>query len=349
MNYTLQQLRYLVGVADHGSVSAAARALYVSQPGVSAAITHLESTFGIQCFVRRHAKGVTLTPAGRTLADYARNLLREAEGLRQRANELNCATRGRISLGCSFALSSFLLEQIVETMAATYPEISLQIRVGDVESLCGWMRNSTVEAGIMCDLNCDSTIFAKHHLASLRPHALLPASHPLAAQTSVSPDDIASEPLILLNCVHDAEYLSSIFQPHHKGPRLSHCVADFELVRRLVAAGKGYTILNILPEHADPGRDRFTRLLPIKGETLSVPLIFASMRALKPTALMAALLNACNITVQRLDPKQCEWADETQRRHNRSRASGDIPCLRSGSLPLLKSSQSATGISGNSS
>ena len=64
MEYTLQQLRYLVAVADHGSVSAAARSLYVSQPGLSSAILHLEDVFGIQCFIRHPAKGVSLTPAG---------------------------------------------------------------------------------------------------------------------------------------------------------------------------------------------------------------------------------------------------------------------------------------------
>ena len=58
MNYTLQQLKYLIAVAD-----AAALLLYVLQLVVSAAISHLEEEFGIKCFVRHHAKGVTLTAA----------------------------------------------------------------------------------------------------------------------------------------------------------------------------------------------------------------------------------------------------------------------------------------------
>ncbi len=82
MDYTLQQLRYLVAVADHGSVSAAARSLYVSQPGLSSAILHLEEVFGIQCFIRHRAKGVSLTPAGHLFVKEARDVLFRASNLR---------------------------------------------------------------------------------------------------------------------------------------------------------------------------------------------------------------------------------------------------------------------------
>jgi DNA-binding transcriptional LysR family regulator len=57
MQYTLRQLAYLVAVADHGSVTAAANALYTSQPGISSAIAQLEEQFGLQFFIRHHAKG----------------------------------------------------------------------------------------------------------------------------------------------------------------------------------------------------------------------------------------------------------------------------------------------------
>ncbi|MDN5874647.1 MAG: LysR family transcriptional regulator, partial [Sinobacteraceae bacterium] len=63
--FTLKQLRYFLAVAEHGSVTAAAEALYVSQPGVSAAVTQLEQFLDVQLLVRRKARGVELTPAGR--------------------------------------------------------------------------------------------------------------------------------------------------------------------------------------------------------------------------------------------------------------------------------------------
>ena len=64
MNISLRLLRYVTAAADCGNVTEAARRLQVSQPSVSAAIAELEHMLGIAIFVRHHAKGVTLTPAG---------------------------------------------------------------------------------------------------------------------------------------------------------------------------------------------------------------------------------------------------------------------------------------------
>jgi DNA-binding transcriptional LysR family regulator len=108
MDYTLQQLRYLVAVADHGSVSAAARSLYVSQPGLSAAVLHLESVFGIQCFIRHHAKGVSLTPAGESIVKEARGVLSHASSLLLRAKELNQTFIGKLDVGCYPTIGSLL-------------------------------------------------------------------------------------------------------------------------------------------------------------------------------------------------------------------------------------------------
>ena len=190
MNYTLQQLRYLVAVADHGSVSAAARSLYVSQPGVSAAVSYLEDVFGIQCFIRHHAKGVTLTPAGQSFVAAAKNVLVQAENLHHRADELNHTIRGRITLGCFSTFGPFFLPRILSKLRAIYPELSVQIYDGDTESLLRWLRDGTIEVGLMYDINCDPAFHFKHHLTSLPPYALMHSSHPLAARPSVSPSDL---------------------------------------------------------------------------------------------------------------------------------------------------------------
>ena len=97
MQYTLRQLAYLVAVADHGSVTAAANALYTSQPGISSAIAQLEAQFGLQFFIRHHAKGVSLTPAGQSFVAAARNLLAQAEDLSQHASALSQSVQGHLA------------------------------------------------------------------------------------------------------------------------------------------------------------------------------------------------------------------------------------------------------------
>jgi DNA-binding transcriptional LysR family regulator len=307
MNYTLQQLRYLVAVADHGSVSAAARSLYVSQPGVSAAVSYLESIFGIQCFIRHHARGVSLTAAGHSFVAAAKNVLTQAEELHHRANELNHTIRGRISLGCFPTLGPFFLPRILETLRTTYPDITLQIHDGDTESLLRWLRDGTIEVGFMYDINCDPAIYSRHHLASLPPYALLPGSHPLASRSSVSPEDLVDEPLILLNYAYNADYLLSVFDVIGKRPNIRHRVGNVELVRSLVAAGKGYAILNLRPAPDQTYDGRAVKCIPITGETQSASIVLASPHTLKSSGRTAALIETCNTVMQNFDPELCRF------------------------------------------
>ncbi len=300
MNYTLQQLRYLVAVAEHGNVSAAARSLYVSQPGVSAAISHLEETFGIQCFVRHQAKGVTLTSAGKSFVAAAQEVLTMAEGLQHRAQELNQAVRTHIALGCCYELAYFFLPQVLEIFEIADPGISLRIRVGDAESLQRWLRDGDIEAALMYDLNCDPVIFLKHYLTSFLPHALLPANHPLASQASVRPRDLLNEPLILLDCAQSSDYILSIFQPNRKRPNVRHRVSSVELLLRLVSSGKGYAILNARPVLDTSNHSLPVRWLPIEDQTRSLSVALVSVRSVKLYGRGAALTNVLNAVKERI-------------------------------------------------
>lgn len=297
VNYTLQQLRYLVAVAEHENVSAAARALYVSQPGISAAVAHLESSFGIQCFVRHHARGMTLTPAGRLFVEAAREVLMLADDLRHRANELTECVRGPLALGCCSALSSFFLPPLVECLAVNHPGLDLQIHLGDVDSLHKWLRDGTIELALMYDFNCDSAIYSKHTLAKLQPHALLPDVHRLASHTSVAPADLLDEPLILPNCTRSADELLSVFQSAGARPKVKHRVSDVGVMRGLVSAGLGYTLLNVLPS-MDRGLDcRPVKWIRIRGETRPAALIVTWIRVTTPSRQKIAMIDACEVMI----------------------------------------------------
>ena len=67
MKYTFKQLHYFLKVAETGNVTSASEELYVSQPAISNAVSHLEDCFNVQLLIRHHAKGVSLTAAGREL------------------------------------------------------------------------------------------------------------------------------------------------------------------------------------------------------------------------------------------------------------------------------------------
>lgn len=77
---TLQQLRYLIAVANYGSINAAAKSLYLSQPSLSEAISSMEQEFGFEIF-ERTAKGIRITGKGLELLNEAKEVIKEAERL----------------------------------------------------------------------------------------------------------------------------------------------------------------------------------------------------------------------------------------------------------------------------
>ena len=81
MRFTLRQIEYFVAVGELGSIALASERLHISSPSISTAISQLETTLGLQLFIRQHAQGLALTPAGRRVLAEAKTLLAQAQAL----------------------------------------------------------------------------------------------------------------------------------------------------------------------------------------------------------------------------------------------------------------------------
>jgi DNA-binding transcriptional LysR family regulator len=84
-------------------------------------------------------------------------------------------------------------------------------------------------------------------LAAVMPHAVLPRGHPLSSAVSVSLESLAREPMVLLDLPYSREYFLSLFRAVGLEPYVRDRTASFELVRGLVANGRGFSILNLIP------------------------------------------------------------------------------------------------------
>ena len=116
-DYTLRQLEYFVAVAEAGSITRAASAVHLSQSAMSTALTDLEGALGIQLLVRHHAKGITLTPAGRQLLVASRQLLASAADLRSVAHGLGGSLTGTLTIGCFEVMAPYLLPELLSVAA----------------------------------------------------------------------------------------------------------------------------------------------------------------------------------------------------------------------------------------
>ena len=125
MPVTLQQLRYFVAVAEHGSFTATAHDLYTTQSNLSASVSDLERELGIEVF-NRSSRGVTLTSAGVELLSYARQVLEQVGMLEDRYAQ-GAATRSRLAISSqhyAFAVQAFL--DIVDECAGKDFELTLR-------------------------------------------------------------------------------------------------------------------------------------------------------------------------------------------------------------------------------
>lgn len=122
MNIKLQHLRYMVSVADHGSISAAALDLGIAQPAVSRRLSDLETEVGTKLLIRR-STGISLTEAGQGFVDHARAVL----GRLDRAERDLALARGAVPDVVRFVvpptLSRFVAAPLVRAITTDYPNI----------------------------------------------------------------------------------------------------------------------------------------------------------------------------------------------------------------------------------
>jgi DNA-binding transcriptional LysR family regulator len=247
MNISLRLLRYVTAAADCANVTEAARRLQVSQPSVSAAIAELEQMLGVTIFVRHHAKGVTLTPAGQRLIAEARLLLKHAEEFSKTAEALGDTDRGEITIGCFPTLAAMYMPSIMLDFAERHPLITLKLEEGDQEQLLQDLGQGRIEMAFSYIYGAPSGFDAKP-LVTLPPVVSLPANHRLADAPNVSLTELENEPAIWFDGPFIRDYAMSVFDSLGMQPNIRIKVHSFELMRGLVARGHGYGLHCTVPQ-----------------------------------------------------------------------------------------------------
>jgi len=270
--FTLRQLEYLVVASDAGSVAGAAVKLNVSQPSISTAIAKLEGVLGVQLFVRHHALGISLTPAGQKLINEARNLLRHSQEIERQAQQAGNKIAGSLQLASFNTLGPAILPGLIVGFKNLYPEVSLAISEATQNDLIKGLRQSVFEQALIyaVDVPCDIHTVP---LAEIAPHVLLPEGHELAEKKAIALEELATRNLILLDVPPSRDYFLGLFRTVGIEPKVTFCSPSLELVRGLVGRGLGYSILVTRP-HGDmtyDARNSLSARLPASTNRAASP------------------------------------------------------------------------------
>ena len=259
MAITLKQLRYLVQVAESGSISLAARHLYISQPALSSAIFKLEGNLGVSLLIRHHARGISLTPAGTKFLARARSLLGYADELEWLGRELGDSVRGEIVVGCFLTLAPFFMPKLLNKLQQSHPELYVRLIEGTLDQVQNSLLSGNTEIALLYNIDLDHQLMVEP-MTQVQPYAVLPTNHSLAKKQTISISALKNEPMILLDLPHSREYFQSLFSDAGIEPTIRHRTQSFELVRGLVGKGHGYSILNLQPhsnQTYDGGRVKY--------------------------------------------------------------------------------------------
>lgn len=292
LRFSLRQLEYFVAAAEHCSVADAARQLSVSQPSVSKAITKIEEQFSVQLFIRHHARGVSLTPAGERLLLDARGLLSYADGLQQNVRESSSIVGGTLNIACFVAIAPVFMPAILADFSEIYPGVDVHLYEGDQNEISDGLASGKFELAIMYDSLLPPGIVTTR-LATFEPYVLLPASHPQAGNDCVSLASLADEHFILLDVPPSRDFFLNMFRQNGLEVRVAFSSPSLEMVRGLVGRNWGYSLLVTRPYFDQTYDGQSVIGLPILEDVEDGILELAQLEQVRPSRVMTVFSEFC--------------------------------------------------------
>ncbi|MBS0123301.1 LysR family transcriptional regulator [Thetidibacter halocola] len=243
MAFTLRQLQFFVAAAEHGSVSAAAKALTISQSSVTEAIKALEADLGIRLFERR-ARGLEITVAGHQFLRHARKIRDDVSDARRAFMVDSEARTGEIRLGVTSLVAGYGLSDAMGRFRRTFPGVHISAVEDSGEYLEHLLIGGEIDVAFLFVSNLHNrAAFQVESIAASAMRLWLPLGHPLGAEEAVSLADVAREPLIMLSVEEIEESTQELLSSLGARPEVAFRTQSVEAVRSLVATGMGVAIL----------------------------------------------------------------------------------------------------------
>lgn len=138
-----RELNYIIAVADHHSVTEAAKKLYISQPSLSYIISKVEEDLGVKLFDRK-TNPISLTYAGERYVKTAREILLLKDNLRRELSDIGHGQKGRINIGIPTERAGYMLPKIIGPFRAQFPNIEIHLQESKSEEIITNLMNDKI-------------------------------------------------------------------------------------------------------------------------------------------------------------------------------------------------------------
>jgi LysR family nitrogen assimilation transcriptional regulator len=296
----LQQLRYLIQIAESGSFTKAATKLNIAQPALSKQIRMLESDLGVALFIR-DGRGVEPTAAGRELVQRASTLFNDLYEMRQSIASYREVVEGKVTIGMMPMLGAHVVPDLLLRARQMHPNVQINFMVGMSHAIHEWVISGRADFGLVSTSSETSTYLVYKPLAHDRMEFVTSAS-----DTSIEDGNVvtlaeaALHPLVIPTRANGLRTLIDN-SAASKGLTLQPVIEvdSIDIIKRLVRTGIGKSILPKFSIIEEVERGEF-RSAPVvePGMTYEAAITFPAERPLSTiSAAVASILQEVVLSV----------------------------------------------------
>lgn len=251
----LNQLRYFVSVAEHGSFTKAAMQHYISQTAITQQIHALEENVGTK-LLDRNSRPVALTAPGKVFLKEAREILAKMDSALLRTREASTGLEGELRIGYTKGYEHSDLPKYLRSFHQEYPNVLISCYRCDTDMLASGLINGDYDV----IFTWDSTNLRQEEALQMQVFEQVPlrvalyANHPLARRKELTRKDLKQENILFMSpsgtgdSFGDAFYIK-LYQQAGYQPNILLRSNDMESILMMVAAEEG---VSIVPEYSHP-------------------------------------------------------------------------------------------------
>ena len=253
----LQQLRYLAQVARNDfNVSATARRLDTSQPGISKQVAALETELGVSLFQRQGRQIIGLTPAGRDILPRVERVLQEADNIASIAADHGGSRTGSLTIATTHTQARYTLPDVVERFRERYPKVSFHMKLGSPLQIAEMALAREVDLVIATESPRFFQGIVMMPCYRWGRALIVPKEHELAQREGLSIRELSRFPIVTYSFGFSADSpLNIAFASAGLEPIIALTATDADVIKTYVRRGLGVGIIASMAYEAEKDTD----------------------------------------------------------------------------------------------
>jgi DNA-binding transcriptional LysR family regulator len=246
---TLQQIKYFITVCENGSLTTAAKTLFMTQPALSSVINQIEKEYNLKLFERKN-HGLMLTKDGEFLYDKAKQLLTSFDILDRDLKDLS-QHKYTIRIGVPPMIGSFLFPKIYNQYMQQHPDAKFEIWEEGSLSIRKLIQQKTLDIGFSILNDSAKEQYEKHDIIKTELLYCVSKDNPIARKKELDIDDIKDESILLLReGFFQNKLINQMYSEIHQEPKIVLVSAQLSVIRNFVKMNAGGAFL--MKELIDP-------------------------------------------------------------------------------------------------